>query len=488
VGDNNVGNTNRGSDNQGNANAGNSNVGDANQGETNQGSNNVGNINKGDNNKGINNVGNSNEGGDNKGNDNKGNGNVGDGNTGHRNQGNNNVGNDNIGNNNQGNNNQGNANVGDGNTGHRNQGNNNVGNDNIGNNIVGNNIKPTPAPVVPTPAPVVPTPAPVVPTPAPVIPTPAPVVPTPAPVVPTNPVTITPTPISTPTNTTEPHNATTEWCQEILQCGNGLLQDKEECDDGNSVSRDGCDKNCLLESMWTCTNIECGKSMCVLKQPMFKASAFKSVSRAGGVVDFSQNEAMLTIPVDSIESDGVLFSIGMSNATLCQDLYTSSMLNAIRMVSPCYTFGPEGTQFQQSVQMSIQIKRNENEITKNHFMHRYDPVRQEWERFKTTAHEGIAANTVSYRAKTTHFSTYALFYHTPSTETSNFSIFIISGIAAGVVLLLILIGIYICCLCSMRAETNNSHATRDNSAERKHNGLSNKHDVARGSGYSLMNV
>jgi len=299
--------------------------------------------------------------------------------------------------------------------------------------------------------------------------------------------------MSTPTITitnytkiTEPHNTTTDWCQEILQCGNGLLQDKEECDDGNSISRDGCDKNCLLESMWTCTNIECGKSMCVLKQPTFKAFAFKTVSRAGGVVDFPQNEVMLTIPVDSIESDVMLFSIGMSNATLCQDLYTSSTLRGIRMVSPCYTFGPEGTQFQQSVQMSIQIQRNENEITKNHFIHRYDPVRQEWERFKTTAHEGIAANTALYHSKTTHFSTYALFYHTPSTETSNFSIFVISGIAAGVVFLLVLI--CACCLCFRRAERNNNHAIHKNSAERKNKSFSHKHNVAHGSEYRLTNL
>jgi len=504
VGNDNVGNTNRGNtnqgddnqgdDNQGNANVGNSNVGSSNQGNGNQGSNNEGSTNQGGSNKGSNNVGNTNQGSNNVGNTNEGDTNQGSANKGHRNQGDNNQGSDNAGNTNQGDNNQGNGNVGhnnighrnQGNTnqgndnqgngnvghnniGHRNQGNSNVGNDNIGNNIVGNGVTPTtPAPdssavAVPTPSPSVP----VNPVPTPVSTVVA--VPTPSPAVPINPVPIAPTPTSTP------GNATTEWCQQILRCGNGLLQDKEECDDGNSVSRDGCDKNCLLESMWTCTRSECRKSACVLKRPPFKGFVFKTVSQAGGVVDFAQNEAKLTIPVDSIESAGVLFSIGMSNATLCQDLYTSGTQSAIRMVSPCYTFGPEGTKFKHPVQMSIRIQRNDNEVSSSHFMHRYDPVRQEWELFKTTAEQDTAATTVSYQAKTTHFSTYAVFYHTPSAQTSNLMILTISGIGGGVVLL----GTLIClCVCVLRRSR----------AAKKRRTISSKRNVGRGGGYSLMDL
>ncbi len=35
-------------------------------------------------------------------------------------------------------------------------------------------------------------------------------------------------------------------------CGNGLLDDGEECDDGNSEDGDGCDSNCRIEPGWHC--------------------------------------------------------------------------------------------------------------------------------------------------------------------------------------------------------------------------------------------
>ncbi|CAK69833.1 unnamed protein product (macronuclear) [Paramecium tetraurelia] len=41
-------------------------------------------------------------------------------------------------------------------------------------------------------------------------------------------------------------------CKLQLQCGDGLLQQQEECDDGNSEVLDGC-KDCLIEQNWICT-------------------------------------------------------------------------------------------------------------------------------------------------------------------------------------------------------------------------------------------
>ena len=35
-------------------------------------------------------------------------------------------------------------------------------------------------------------------------------------------------------------------------CGNGLLEDGEECDDGNAENEDGCDSNCRIETEWHC--------------------------------------------------------------------------------------------------------------------------------------------------------------------------------------------------------------------------------------------
>lgn len=37
-------------------------------------------------------------------------------------------------------------------------------------------------------------------------------------------------------------------------CGNGLLDNAEECDDGNKRTGDGCDASCLIEPGWRCFN------------------------------------------------------------------------------------------------------------------------------------------------------------------------------------------------------------------------------------------
>jgi cysteine-rich repeat protein len=36
------------------------------------------------------------------------------------------------------------------------------------------------------------------------------------------------------------------------KCGNGILEGAEECDDGNTVSGEGCTSDCKLESDWIC--------------------------------------------------------------------------------------------------------------------------------------------------------------------------------------------------------------------------------------------
>jgi cysteine-rich repeat protein len=39
----------------------------------------------------------------------------------------------------------------------------------------------------------------------------------------------------------------------ITQCGNGKIEGTEQCDDGNTVSGDGCDSLCKAETGWSCT-------------------------------------------------------------------------------------------------------------------------------------------------------------------------------------------------------------------------------------------
>ncbi|CAD8207704.1 unnamed protein product [Paramecium octaurelia] len=43
-------------------------------------------------------------------------------------------------------------------------------------------------------------------------------------------------------------------CKQQLNCGDGLIQEEEECDDGNSYAADGC-KDCFIEQNWVCITI-----------------------------------------------------------------------------------------------------------------------------------------------------------------------------------------------------------------------------------------
>jgi len=35
-------------------------------------------------------------------------------------------------------------------------------------------------------------------------------------------------------------------------CGNGIVEDPEECDDGNRDEHDGCSSTCVVENGWSC--------------------------------------------------------------------------------------------------------------------------------------------------------------------------------------------------------------------------------------------
>jgi len=50
-----------------------------------------------------------------------------------------------------------------------------------------------------------------------------------------------------------------------LVCGNGVIESGEQCDDGNLISGDGCNKLCKIESEWNCVNCGAGPSECALE-------------------------------------------------------------------------------------------------------------------------------------------------------------------------------------------------------------------------------
>src|SRR3990167_5430232 len=42
-------------------------------------------------------------------------------------------------------------------------------------------------------------------------------------------------------------------------CGDGLLTDSEQCEDGNVADGDGCSMSCTLEEGWVCSTLPCRK-------------------------------------------------------------------------------------------------------------------------------------------------------------------------------------------------------------------------------------
>ncbi|HWL86444.1 MAG TPA: hypothetical protein VNO21_11615 [Polyangiaceae bacterium] len=40
---------------------------------------------------------------------------------------------------------------------------------------------------------------------------------------------------------------------ELFVCGNGRIEDAENCDDGNRIPDDGCSAQCNIEPGWMCT-------------------------------------------------------------------------------------------------------------------------------------------------------------------------------------------------------------------------------------------
>jgi uncharacterized repeat protein (TIGR01451 family) len=44
------------------------------------------------------------------------------------------------------------------------------------------------------------------------------------------------------------HDGCSKYCEWKIECGNGILESGEECDDGNKYNGDGCDKYCEIEA------------------------------------------------------------------------------------------------------------------------------------------------------------------------------------------------------------------------------------------------
>lgn len=48
-------------------------------------------------------------------------------------------------------------------------------------------------------------------------------------------------------------------------CGDGIVMSfAEQCDDGNTISGDGCSSSCIIETFFTCSNTTNSPSLCLL--------------------------------------------------------------------------------------------------------------------------------------------------------------------------------------------------------------------------------
>lgn len=74
-------------------------------------------------------------------------------------------------------------------------------------------------------------------------------------------------------------NETTKECRE--QCGVGLrISSDKECDDGNTISGDGCSSTCLIELNYTCKTSSNGNEKCYLNTPISFKIIFNPLSLA----------------------------------------------------------------------------------------------------------------------------------------------------------------------------------------------------------------
>ncbi|CAD8190191.1 unnamed protein product [Paramecium pentaurelia] len=57
-------------------------------------------------------------------------------------------------------------------------------------------------------------------------------------------------------------------CYEI-ECGNGIIESLEDCDDGNSINNDGCSNDCKIEQNWNCFSKETQANQCFSSTQVF---------------------------------------------------------------------------------------------------------------------------------------------------------------------------------------------------------------------------
>jgi cysteine-rich repeat protein len=78
-------------------------------------------------------------------------------------------------------------------------------------------------------------------------------------------------------------------------CCDGVLQPPEQCDDGNTANRDGCDDQCRVESGFRCGNGLRGPSHCVRRVPMVSTTTIVDASSTSSLLELVEDEGYTQI-------------------------------------------------------------------------------------------------------------------------------------------------------------------------------------------------
>jgi len=152
-----------------------------------------------------------------------------------------------------------------------------------------------------------------------------------------------------------------------------------------------------------------------VKTPTFFVKRVKLISINGG--EIFTTKSLLEIPAGSVSSQ-TNFSIEASLKSDCVNVFGLGNNKETKIISECYTFGPENTTFNKQVKIFINEESLDASVA-NRSIHRYDTLLQQWIAYDTVISNVKGLN--RYSTLTLHFSTYAVMTVTQKLESKRAS-------------------------------------------------------------------
>ncbi|CAD8104762.1 unnamed protein product [Paramecium sonneborni] len=143
----------------------------------------------------------------------------------------------------------------------------------------------------------------------------------------------------------------------INQCGNGILINQyEECDDGNNYGGDGCSNLCLIEDSYQCMNQQGSLSLCTyILAPEFNLNILSDNTEQTQIVELTFTQQVKLKQAVSLE-EIIVFTIIPSTR---YNLITSSILNLTNTLgNPKYQIQIEFIEPTQYPILQVDIQKN----------------------------------------------------------------------------------------------------------------------------------